>query len=96
MQVRTLTWIQTSFRRLRVNGKAVTAETWISRTPFVEYKVYSSASGRCFVILPGTADGGLPGFFADSLTGSPKTACNSIEEGKQTAEKHWLAAVTTA
>jgi hypothetical protein len=94
MNIRTLEWVQTSERRVVANGKQVVSETWEARTPLVAYKVYSSVSGLCFVVLPNSLNtGGLLGFYPDSLSGPPKRRCASIAEGKQIAETHWAHAV---
>ena len=62
---------------------------------FAAYKVYSSVSGKCFVILPGAWGEGLPGFNADSFMGPPKTPCATVADGKRIAEKHWRDAIGT-
>jgi hypothetical protein len=89
MNIKPLGWKRTSLRNIKANGRPLTTETWVARNVFKEYKVYSSASGRCFVILGEPDPDALPGFYAGDLLGPPKTPCKSVADGKRMAEKHW-------
>ena len=87
MEIKSLNWERTSFRRIKYNSKPRTSETWEARNKTLgNYKVWQSVSGRCFVEIPR--------YWEEKGSGSKhlsngRKECRSVEEGKKIAEAHW-------